>query len=183
VHFIDDIEAVARAIEARGAQLKGIVGHSLGAAAAAAWLNANRREMRVVLVAPPTSLERYSGYFARKLGIPERIRRMMQERFERRYGYRWKEFELPQSVANIRADALVIHDANDTDVSPASGLALARAWKGARFVRTAGLGHRAILRDSAVVADAADFIANRVRFSPPPARGEISPYLEPAPLA
>jgi len=182
VHFVKDIDAVVRAVEAGGAKVAGLVGHSLGAAAVGAWLNENGREMRVVLVAPPTSLERYSGYFARRLGIAEPIRRAMQERFERRYGYRWREFELPQSVANVRAAALVIHDASDTDVLPASGLALARAWKGARFIGTQGLGHRAILRDSSVVGDAVDFIADRVTFSPPPARGERTPYLQPAPI-
>ena len=151
-------------------------------AATAAWLNQTGREMRVVLIAPPTSLERYSGYFARRLGIAESIRRAMQEHFERRLGYRWREFELPQSVAKIRAAALVIHDALDRDVALASGLALARAWKGAKFLRTEGLGHRAILRDSSVVGDAVDFLADRVTFAPPPARGEASAFAPPAPV-
>ena len=120
--------------------------------------------MRAVLVAPPISVKRYSEWFARRLGIAEPIRRAMQERFERRLGYRWSEFELPQSVARVRAAALVIHDAGDRDVLPASGLALARAWPGARWLRTRGLG-------------------DRVVFAPPPARGELSAYGAPAPLA
>ena len=141
-----------------------------------------RHLSQVVLIAPPTSLERYSGYFARRLGIAESIRRAMQEHFERRLGYRWREFELPQSVAKIRAAALVIHDALDRDVALASGLALARAWKGAKFLRTEGLGHRAILRDPSVVGDAVDFLADRVTFAPPPARGEASAFAPPAPV-
>jgi pimeloyl-ACP methyl ester carboxylesterase len=182
VHFLKDVDAVVRSVEAGGAQVAGIVGHSLGAAATVAWLNQTGREMRVVLVAPPTSLERYSGYFARRLGIGESIRRAMQERFERRLGHRWQEFELPQSVAKIRAAALVVHDALDRDVAIASGLALARAWKGAKFLRTEGLGHRAILRDASVVSDAVDFLADRVKFAPPPARGEASAFATPAPV-
>jgi pimeloyl-ACP methyl ester carboxylesterase len=182
VHFVKGLEAVATHVEAQGTRVAGIVAHSLGAAAAGAWLNQTRREMRVVLVAPPTSLERYSSYFARRLGIRESIRRAMQEHFERRLGFRWSEFELPQSVAKMRAEALVIHDAADTDVAFASGLALARAWPGARLVRTQGLGHRAILRDAAVVRDAADFIAERVIFAPPPQRAEASAFGAPAPI-
>jgi pimeloyl-ACP methyl ester carboxylesterase len=107
----------------------------------------------------------------------------MQQRFERRLGHRWDEFELPQSVARVRAKALVVHDAGDREVSPAGGLALARAWPGARFVRTEGLGHRAILRDAQVVIDAVDFIADRVVFPQPPRKGEASAYFEPAPIA
>ena len=183
IHFMRGIDAVVNRVEAQGANVVAIIGHSLGAAAAGAWLNANKREMRTVLIAPPTSIERYSGWFARKLGLPESLRSQMQQRFERRLGHRWDEFELPQSVRNVRAKALVVHDAGDREVTPASGLSLARAWPGARFLRTEGLGHRAILRDPQVVTDAVDFIANRVVFSPPPKRGEASAYFEPAPIA
>jgi pimeloyl-ACP methyl ester carboxylesterase len=169
VHFVRGLDAMVRNVEADGTRIHAIVGHSLGAAAAGAWLNRTGREMRVVLVAPPTSLERYSGFFARKLGIPESVRRAMQERFERALGMPWKDFELPQSVANVRASALVIHDADDAEVSCAAGVALARAWPGARFVATHGLGHRGVLRDDEVVHDVVDFIAARVVFPPPPA--------------
>lgn len=183
VHFLKDVDAVVSHLEAQGLRIAGMIAHSLGAAAVGAWLNQTQREMRVVLVAPPTSVERYSGYFARRLGLSESVRRSMQERFERRYGHRWEEFELPQSVARVRAQALVIHDANDAEVTPASGLALARAWRGAKFIRTRGLGHRALLRDATVVSDAVDFIQDRVVFPPAPRRGEASAYFAPAPIA
>jgi pimeloyl-ACP methyl ester carboxylesterase len=183
VHFWDALAAVVLDAETRGSRVHGVIAHSLGAAAAGAWLNESRREMRVVLVAPPTSVERYSGYFARRLGIAEPVRRAMQEHFERALGRRWSEFELPQSVAHVRAQALVIHDQEDAEVSYGAGLTLARAWKGARFVATRGLGHRRILRAAEVVQDAVDFIADRVVFAPPPARGESQPYPAPAPIA
>src|SRR5450432_2750718 len=183
VHFMKGLDAVARNVEAGGVKVAGIVAHSLGAAAATAWLNHTRRGMRVVLIAAPTSLERYSGYFARRLGMAESIRRAMQQRFERRFGHRWDEFELPQSVARMNAHALVIQDADDRDVAAASGLALARAWHGARFLLTRGLGHRQILRDASVVADAVDFLLDRVQFAPPPRRGEAFAYSAPAPIA
>lgn len=182
VHFEQGIDAVARHLEAGGAQIAGVIGHSLGAAAAGAWLNRTGRELRAVLVASPTSLQRYSSFFARKLGIPERLRSAMQERFERRLGRPWKDFELPQSVAQVRAPALVIHDTADGDVAFSSGLALARAWPRARFVATSGLGHRAILRDPGVVRDAIDFIADEVVFAPAPARGEQTAFSSPAPV-
>jgi pimeloyl-ACP methyl ester carboxylesterase len=135
-----------------------------------------------VLVAPPVSLERHAGWFARRLGLPQKLQRAMRLHFERRLGMRWRDFELPQSVANVRAAALVIHDALDREVSPGAGLTLARAWPGARFLATHGLGHRAVLKDPAVVADTIDFIAGRVVFAPPPARGEMRAFAAPAPL-
>jgi pimeloyl-ACP methyl ester carboxylesterase len=183
VHFWHGLEAVVGAAERAGTRIAGFVGHSMGAASIAAWLNETRRETRVVLVAPPISVERYSGYFARRAGIAEPVRRAMQERIERALGRRWSEFELPQSVANVRAAALVVHDRGDEEVSFGSGLRLARAWKDARLVATDGLGHNRILRDPDVVRDAVDFIANRVVFAPPPAKGETSPYAAPAAIA
>jgi pimeloyl-ACP methyl ester carboxylesterase len=178
-----DIEAVVGDVESRGAKVVGLIGHSLGAAAVGAWLNKSRRSIRAVLIAPPTSIQRWSGFFARRMGLPESVRSRMQQRFEKQFGHRWDEFELPQSVRNVQAAALVVHDAGDRDVSPAAGLALARAWPGGKFLRTEGLGHRAILRDPQVVADAVDFIADRVVFSPPPRKGEASAYFEPSPIA
>jgi pimeloyl-ACP methyl ester carboxylesterase len=183
VHFCQGLEAVVSRAEREGTRISGFIGHSLGAASIAAWLNETRRETRAVLVSPPTSVERYSGYFARRAGIAEPVRRAMQEHLEQQLGRRWSEFELPQSVAHVRAAALVIHDRGDREVSFGSGLKLARAWKGARLVATDGLGHNRILREPDVVQDSVDFIANRVVFAPPPSKGESSPYAAPAAIA
>jgi pimeloyl-ACP methyl ester carboxylesterase len=160
VHFVRGLDAVVGAVESNGARVAGLIGHSLGAAAVTAWLNASRRELRAVLVAPPISLQRYSRFFARRVGISESVRHAMQQRFEGRYGFRWEDFELPGSVAHVRAKGLVIHDEGDQDVVIASGRALARAWPGARFIETKGLGHRRILRDPAVVADTVGFVTS-----------------------
>ena len=182
VHFVGGLGAVIAAIESPHAPLAGFIGHSFGAAAVGLWLNRTARETPAVLVAPPTSLPRYASQFARRVGLPAALREAMKEHFERRLGIRWSELELPATVAAVRARALVIHDADDREVPLASGLALARAWPGARFVQTLGLGHRAILKDAGVARDAVDFIAARVVFAPPPARGEARAFAAPAPI-
>jgi pimeloyl-ACP methyl ester carboxylesterase len=181
VHFIGALRALIEGLERDGIDVAGVVGHSLGAAAAGAYLNASGRSIRAVLIAPPTSIQRHSGHFARRFGIPETIRHRMQERFERRFGRQWHEFELPHSVAQARAPALVIHDVDDREVSFASGTALARAWTDARIVLTRGLGHRAILRDAGVVRDTLDFLADRTVF-PHPARVGEAFFAQPAPI-
>src|ERR1700687_5070055 len=119
VHFVDDLGAVIAAIESQGARLAGLIGHSLGAGAGRAVLNATERTTRAVLIASPTSIVRHARYFARRWGLSDSVTQAMQERLERRLGHRWAEFELPQSVAKVRAAALVIHDADDLDVAPA----------------------------------------------------------------
>lgn len=182
VHFIRDVEAIALDLQIRGVPIAGAIGHSLGAAALGGWLKRAGRDVRAVMIAPPHSLDRYAGRFARTVGLPERLRREMRARIERRIGVSWSELELPQFVAGIEAAALVIHDETDREVPMTSGLAVARAWKGARFARTTGLGHRAILRDDGVIADAIAFLKGEVTFAPPPAPSEATGFAAPAPL-
>ena len=182
VAFSRGLAAVAGALEAGGVAVAGVVGHSLGGAAIAHWLASGGRAQGVVLVAPPSSLIGYSGRFARLLGLTERVRRGMQERIEQRYGVAWSAFELPGSVERLATRALVIHDAKDRDVPISHGLALARAWPGARFSGTNGLGHNAILRNATVARDALDFIRGEVVFAPPAKPDAWSAFPGPAPL-
>jgi pimeloyl-ACP methyl ester carboxylesterase len=182
VHFIDGLDAVVRDLEGRGTRIAALLGHSLGAAAVGAWLNRNGRDIPAVLVAPPSSVLRHSRHFARRLGIPERVRSAMQEKLERRLGRPWTDFELPGSVAGVRSRVLVIHDADDAEVRFEAGRAVARSIPGAAMVATRGLGHRLILRDPEVVGDALDFLAARVVFAPAPAAGTRT-FDAPAPIA
>ena len=183
--FAKGVAAVARAVQAEGVVVAGFVGHSLGCAGIGIALRGELRELknvRVVQIAPPASLIRYSRFFARMLGLPERIRAAMQWRLEQKIGVNWQEFEMPGAVAAMTAKALVIHDQNDKDVRIESGLTVARSWPDARFKRTYGLGHRKILRDQSVIGATADFLADRVEFLPPPQANEWTAFPGPAPL-
>lgn len=182
--FARGVASVVRAAETDGARVAGLLGHSLGSAAIGIALRNELQDLsgvRVVQIAPPASLIDYSHFFARMLGLPERVRAAMQWRLEQRIGMKWQDFELPGAVAQFAQKALVIHDQQDSEVAIEHGLAVARAWPDARFMRTDGLGHRRLLRDRAVIAATVDFFADRVTFPPPP-RKETSALPRPAPL-
>jgi pimeloyl-ACP methyl ester carboxylesterase len=191
VDFAAGLRRVHTEVESRGVRVHGYIGHSLGSAAIAVALAGkdglspladHGRGRRVLLIAPPASLVRYSRIFARHLGLPERIRHAMQWRIEQRLGLRWEDFELPDAAQDLRAEALIIHDQQDRDVSLATGLSVARGWPDARFRRTHGLGHYRILRDPGVLRDARDFFTGEVIFSPPPSQDEWDSFPGPAPL-
>ncbi|MBL8516841.1 MAG: alpha/beta fold hydrolase [Betaproteobacteria bacterium] len=187
VDFAAGVAAVHRHVTARGIEVRGLLSHSLGGAGVATALRGFNGSTpvdakRVVMIAPPSSLMRYSRIFARHFGLPERIRAAMQWRFEQRYGVAWQSFEMPHAVSPLKAAALVIHDTGDRDVSIESGLAVARAWPDARFRRTHGLGHRRILKSPGVIQDTIDFFTDQVRFSPPPPADEWQSFPGPAPL-
>src|SRR3954469_13428708 len=157
--FAEAIAAVARYYGG----VTAVVGHSLGGTALALALSQYRdlssRVKRAVLINAPSDMRGFLRRFARLLKLPERVRRRMQEAIEERYGVRWTELEPPHLVARLGARALVIHDRGDREVPVVQGEAMAAAWRGARLLRTEGLGHVGILSDEHVGRAMADFLS------------------------
>jgi len=182
--FAKGVAAVAKQLEKQGITIAGFIGHSLGCAGIGIALRydlGHLQNVRVVQIAPPASLIRYSRFFAKTLGLSERIRAAMQWRLEQKIGMQWSEFEMPHAAASMTAKALVVHDQSDQDVRIESGLAVARAWPDARFKRTFGLGHRKVLRDPGVITATIDFLQDRVQFSLPPEVDQWSLAFAPQP--
>src|SRR5438128_6726232 len=84
--------------------VRAVIGHSLGATAAAmahAW---NKTDVgKFVLVSPPSDMLGYSRRFARWHWMPEPLRRSMQAAIEERYGVRWEELELARVAPRLSA--------------------------------------------------------------------------------
>lgn len=139
--------------------VQAVIGHSLGATAAALAHAQGKAPLRkLVLISPPSDLVGYSRRFARWHWIPEPVRGAMQAAIEERYGLPWSELELARLAARLSARALVIHDRADKVIPWKQGEQFACHWQGARLITTEGLGHRRILADAAVAQAAADFI-------------------------
>ena len=155
--FADVLLAVAR----HHGNVRAVISHSLGGPATAIALARGLAAERAVLISPPSDLVGHSRRFAHWLALPERVRRSMQAAIEERFGVRWSELEIARVAPLLRAEALVIHDRQDTQVPWKQGAALARHWPGARLMSTRGLGHGRILEDDAVARAAVDFIAGR----------------------
>ena len=156
---LPDFSDVMAEVAAYHGGVQAVIGHSLGAAAAAVSLSSGKTSFaKVVLVSPPSDLEGYSRRFARWYWIPETVRNAMQKAIEERYGVRWEDLEVPRVAPRMTAQALVIHDRDDRMMPWAHGASVARHWPGARLLSTEGLGHRRILADERVTQAAAQFI-------------------------
>jgi pimeloyl-ACP methyl ester carboxylesterase len=155
--FADSLAAVAHHHEG----VRGVIAHSLGAAGAAVALSRGLEIERAVLIGAPSDFVGYTRRFARWHWMPERARRVMQAAIEERFGVPMAELEVARLAPRLRARALLIHDRGDP-VSPwRQGLAIARAWPGARLLTTEGLGHGRILESELATRAAADFVSGR----------------------
>jgi pimeloyl-ACP methyl ester carboxylesterase len=136
----------------------GLVGHSLGGAAATLALRDGLAAERIVLLAAPADVTRFSTAFADHLRLPPVARVAMRRNLETRLRARWDDLHMPTIARSLRALALLVHDRDDQDVPYGHAVEIADAWPGARLVATSGLGHRAILRDPAVIHEAVAFL-------------------------
>ena len=109
----------ARALRAVGdavGPVHGLVGHSLGGAAAILALRDGLRAERIVLLAAPADVTRFSTAFADHLRLPAGARAVMQRNLETRLQARWDELHLPTIARSLTAAALLLHDREDEDV-------------------------------------------------------------------
>ncbi len=136
-----------------------LVGHSLGGAAITLALRDGLAARRVVLLAAPADVTRFSTAFADYLRLPPGTRAVMRRNLESRLQARWEEMHVPTIARSLRAPALLVHDRGDEDVAYEQAEEIVAAWPGARLLSTTGLGHRGLLRDQAVVRATAAFLA------------------------
>jgi pimeloyl-ACP methyl ester carboxylesterase len=139
-----------------------IVAHSFGAPATLFALRHGLKVDRLVLMAAPLSLTKFSLLVAHVLGMPLSVRGRMQRNMERKLGFRWDENDTDKTLAELAAeralDVLLIHDRRDREVPFAAAERLAAAVPTARLIATDGNGHNRLLRNATVIADAIGFV-------------------------
>lgn len=136
--------------------LSGIIAHSLGCAASALAIRNGLEVPRSVMIAPPARMDSYVRAFATQLGVdPDAMLDVLRDR-----GIDVDSVDLPMLALHLRSAGLVIHSRDDQVVPFKSGKAIASAWPDCRFIEYDGLGHRRILVDSQVIAEAVAFLVN-----------------------
>jgi pimeloyl-ACP methyl ester carboxylesterase len=142
-----------------------IVAHSFGAPATLFALRHGLKVDRLVLMAAPLSLTKFSLFLAHVLGLPLSVRGRMQRNMERKLQFRWDETETDTVLADLVAarglDVLLVHDKRDREVPFASAERIAAAVPSAQLHATEGNGHTRLLRNGAVIAEAARFVGRR----------------------
>lgn len=153
-HFATSLMTIAAA----HGPVHGVVAHSFGGAASQYALSLGFRPERLVLIGVPDRLSNVLHRFRAILRLPESIYSGALKHLGRRF-----EGD-PRSVSFLGYDkghhppTLVIHDKGDREVPYSEGYALYESLRYGEHMATEGLGHRRILKDSAVVRTAVEFI-------------------------
>ncbi len=157
VDFARAMTAVARA----AGGMTGIIGHSLGAAAASLALEGGLKADRVALLGTPAEPLSYAQECATLHHLTADETQAMLALLDRALGRPVADISVAASAAGLTVPALFIHSVDDR-VAPVHGVLHAAAlWRGARVHLVDDLGHRRILRDPSVVAKAVAFIADQ----------------------
>lgn len=156
---IPDINAALQAVTRVCGPLVAVIGHSFGVVCALYATREGLEVERIVAIAPPAEMRTLARRFCAALGLSSSVQADFYGRLEAHFGTDlWERFSATDLARQVTLPGLVIHDQDDSDVPWQDGEAVARAWRGAKFVRTNGLGHRRILRDPEVIAQVTAFI-------------------------
>lgn len=153
----------ARALRAVGSAvgpLHAVIAHSVGSAVLAEALHAGLVAERAVLIAAPAHYAAYARQVGTLAGLDAAGIARLLDLLREPLGIDIHEVSLPRRAAALTQPALFVHSADDRVVAIADSEASAAAWPGARHLRLDGLGHRRILQEPAVVAEALQFISS-----------------------
>ncbi|MBL9215741.1 MAG: alpha/beta fold hydrolase [Opitutaceae bacterium] len=155
---VPQLGRVLAALEAAVGPWAAMIGHSMGAAAAAMATTCGCRPRGLVMLAPPQSQDEPARRLMERLRLDAEVRPHFLAALARRTGREPAETDLRVVARRAPCPLRVFHDPADPDTSYAAAEETVALWRGARLVPCPGRGHHRILATPAVVAQAVDFI-------------------------
>lgn len=136
-----------------------VIGHSLGATAAAMALHALDSPAPYVAIAPSANLKTVLQTFEQRLNLDPRLLQLLEAAFAEFFGPSWwRDYSLDHHMPRLRGPVLLVHDHDDTEASVENSRHLSRLRQGTALHLTQGLGHNRVLHDRDVVQTVVDFI-------------------------
>ncbi|EED35017.1 conserved hypothetical protein [Luminiphilus syltensis NOR5-1B] len=146
-HLVDASIALAATVRELG-PIESIIAHSFGAAAVCRMVAEQPQLMprRMALISPMQNFAQHLSIFADIARLSKSRVDRLRDRVERMIDGPVDAVCSMPAIRSLDLPGLVIHDLHDPVIAHSVGARLAEEWRGARFVSTANLGHRRILR-------------------------------------
>lgn len=158
-----------RAIVREVGPLRGIIGHSMGAAATGFALHMGLKVDRVALISIPESVSTAARWFELALKLAPRTQRLFRQRLVDKvfHGTPLERLAVSEYAPHFKVPALLLATEDDREISAADTRRLATRWPNAQLqiFPDAG-GHRKILRDRRTIEAVVNFIAAKTVSQP-----------------
>ena len=124
-------------------QPKIVIGHSIGGAAIAYYLNKyqNLAIEKVVMLGAPSDFKILSNNFIKLLSLNSRIKMQLENYYLEKFNIHIDDFSGHKFAKNFTQKGFIAHDTEDKVVLIDEGRKYASTWKNAIYVETTGLGH------------------------------------------
>lgn len=161
--FAACIGGAADWVQRRGGQIQAVVGHSVGGVAAAlAMRDWNIPCERLALISAFTDCNWVADAFIKMTGLSPDIGKRMRDQY---VGLGCGPLALRRTsvvdmIRHAPAHVFLAHDKDDNDVPFWHSLVLLEGCPRAHFYRTAGCGHRRLLRDAGLVNALVKFVSS-----------------------
>lgn len=157
---LDQYAQLLEDIIRHGGDVQAVVGHSIGATAAAMALHKMEKPLVFVGIAPSANLKTVLQSFQHKLGLGEKNMQRLRDALQDFFGPdAWAQYSLDFHFPHMHGAALLVHDADDAEAPAQNSVYLKSLRSNVQTFFTRGLGHNRVLHDSAVIRTITSFIA------------------------
>ena len=148
-----------------GLDIQGIIAHSLGASAAINCLAKEAPAIDTVLIAPALRLRELIFNTFDSQGLPKMVYQTMIAELESYYGYNLYEDNPYRLLTKISSRILIVHDKDDTTTPYMDSKFIAEKHNQVYLLTTEGLGHKKILRDTAVISNIQKYMFDQKKYA------------------
>ena len=135
-----------------------IIGHSMGAGAAAIAVGKGVKTDKLVLISGPSSIENVLRRFSGFVGLNKNATHKFIDFIGQYVGVTAIEIDASKLLQASDTPALLIHDEHDIEVPFSESKRLASVFNQSELFITKGLGHRNILKSDEVFAKISSFV-------------------------
>ncbi|UCG14440.1 MAG: alpha/beta hydrolase [Deltaproteobacteria bacterium] len=147
--FTDTIRTLLAS--SNGHDIRGVIAHSLGAAATVNSIEKRSQPLEAVLIAPALKLAEVLYKFFDAIGLPEAIYQSLIKEYEDQFGYSMRRDNPSNLLKAMGSRTLIVHDKNDPTIPYTDSQQLSNEFQNIELHTTEGLGHKRILTDGSVV--------------------------------